>query len=80
MTTKKEKQPKERQRKEYKHGTITQKMLSFKLDLDLFARLKQEPNKGRLINNLIREHYKLNDLPYDEDEDPAEHDIENYLN
>lgn len=55
-------------------------MLSFKIDLDILARLKQEANKGRLINNLLRDHYKLNDLPFDPEENPDEHNIEEYMN
>lgn len=35
----------------------TQKMVSFRLDDDLRERLNQEPNKGRLINNLLREYF-----------------------
>ena len=35
----------------------TQKMVSFRLDDDLRERLNQEPNKGRLINNLLREFF-----------------------
>lgn len=58
-----EKETKERLRKAYKRGTITQKMMSFKIDLDIVERLQQEQNKGRLINNLLREHYHLNESP-----------------
>ena len=35
----------------------SQKMMSFRVDSDLMERLNQEPNKGRLINNLLREHF-----------------------
>lgn len=37
-----------------KHGTIRQKMMSFKLDNDNALWLDTKPNKGRYINNLIR--------------------------
>lgn len=47
---------KERQRKEYKHGQVTQKMMSFKVDLDLCDWLKTVANKGRLINQLLRQY------------------------
>lgn len=47
---------KERQRKEFKHGMITQKMMSFKVDLDLCDWLKTVANKGRLINQLLRQY------------------------
>lgn len=45
-----------RQRKEWKRGTgSTQKMVSFRLDADLIPLLENVENKGRLINNLLRE-------------------------
>lgn len=34
-------------------GVITQKMVSFKLDLDNLEWLDMQPNKGRYINALI---------------------------
>lgn len=46
-------------RKASKKGEVTQKMVSFRLDADLLELLQQEQNKGRLINNLLRKHYKL---------------------
>ena len=36
-------------------GRITQKMMSFRLDNDLEVYLEKQVNKGRYINNLIRE-------------------------
>ena len=39
-------------------GQVTQKMMSFRIDLELAVRLNQEPNKGRLINELLRKHYE----------------------
>lgn len=45
----------ERVRKTYAPaGTITQKMMSFKLDLDNVEWLNRQTNKGRYINNLIK--------------------------
>lgn len=35
-------------------GKRTQKVTSFRLDLDLVKWLDAQPNKGRYINNLIR--------------------------
>jgi len=37
-----------------KRGTITQKMVSFRCDLDNFEWLNQMPNKGRYLNDLLR--------------------------
>lgn len=36
-------------------GRITQKMMSFRLDNDLEEYLGKQVNKGRYINNLIRQ-------------------------
>ena len=69
----------ERERKAYKWGQRTQKMMSFKIDLDLVERLKDEANKGRLINNLLRNHYGMGEPKVDGDTDPGEHDIEEYM-
>lgn len=45
---------KERTRKAYAPaGTVTQKMVTFRLDLDNLSWLQQHPNKGRYINDLI---------------------------
>lgn len=68
----------ERQKKKWSWGKVTQKMMSFKIDLDLVERLKAEANKGRLINNLLRDHYGMTEPAVDEDTDPSEHDIAEY--
>lgn len=41
-----------------KHGTVRQKMMSFRLDNDLDQWLCSKPNKGRYINELIRSDMK----------------------
>lgn len=43
-------------------GRITQKMMSFRLDNDLEEYLKNQVNKGRYINNLIREDRDKNSI------------------
>lgn len=43
-------------------GRITQKMLSFRLDNDLEEYLGKQVNKGRYINNLIREDRDKNSI------------------
>ena len=45
-------------RKTFEKGVRTQKPMTFRLDSDLETMLKQESNKGRLINDLLREHFK----------------------
>ena len=47
----------ERERKNFEWGKRTQKMMSFKLDLDLVESLNTVTNKGLLINNLLREYF-----------------------
>ena len=49
-----EKKETERIKKTWKHGTVTQKMMSFKIDLELVEYLNTKPNKGRYINDLIK--------------------------
>ena len=43
-------------------GRITQKMMSFRLDNDLEEHLGKQVNKGRYINNLIREDRDKNSI------------------
>lgn len=45
-------------RKAYTKAEVSTKMMSFRLDKDLIEKLDGEVNKGRLINNLLREHYR----------------------
>ncbi len=46
---------KERQRKESKRGVITQRMMTFRIDNELYTFLGNETaNKGRYINELIK--------------------------
>lgn len=54
MKKKTEEQEKERTRREYaSKGTRSQKMISFRLDLENIEYLNTKPNKGRFINELI---------------------------
>lgn len=56
MKQKQEKQEKERMKKEYAPaGQRSQKMLTFRCDNDLLPWLSQQANKGRYINDLIRQ-------------------------
>lgn len=49
-----EKKEEQRLRKERKQGVITQKMITFRCDLDNVEILNRVPNKGRYINEAIR--------------------------
>lgn len=44
-------------RKASKHGARTQRMMAFRIDEENVERLSKEPNKGRLINELLEKHY-----------------------
>ena len=47
---------KKQERKTYaKRGERSQKMVTFRLDLDLVDYLENLPNKGRFINDCIRQ-------------------------
>lgn len=46
-------------RRASKHGETRTKMMTFKVDIELLEYLDKEPNKGRLINNLLRQHYNI---------------------
>lgn len=51
-----EKNEKSQERKKGRvNGSITQKVYSFRLDGDLIEWLYQHSNKGRYLNNLIRD-------------------------
>lgn len=60
----KEKKTKERAstatlRKASKKGEVTQKMMSFRVDADVWDAMQGLPNKGRFLNDLVRHHYGL---------------------
>ena len=40
-------------RKASSHGTVTQKMFTFRIDLENLEHLEKQTNKGRYINELI---------------------------
>lgn len=66
-------------RKQYcADGERTSKMMSFRADSDVIRWLGHAANKGRLINELITS-WATQQPWYDEDADPAENDIEEYL-
>lgn len=46
-------------RKPSKKGEKTQRMMSFRVDNDVWDTLQGNPNKGRLLNDLVRKYYGL---------------------
>lgn len=66
-------------RKAYaQRGQRSSKMMSFRIDDQVARWLSHAANKGRLINELITS-WATQQPWYDEDADPAENDIEEYL-
>ena len=66
-------------RKAYaQRGQRSSKMMSFRIDDQVARWLSHAANKGRLINELIASWAKQQTW-YDEDANPAENDIEEYL-
>ena len=58
-----EKNEKSQERKKGRvNGSITQKVYSFRLDGDLIDWLYRQPNKGRYLNNLIRDDMEKKNL------------------
>ena len=67
------------QRKERaKNGTRTQKSMCFRVDNDVQEMLTSFMNKGRAINEAIREYYKARNKPEHDDGIEAQQ-IENYM-
>lgn len=54
MRQKKEEEPKERVRREYAaKGSRSQKMMTFRIDLENVEFLERQVNKGRFLNDLL---------------------------
>lgn len=67
------------QRRAYaKHGSRTSKMMSFRCDGDNLGLLAQVANKGKLINELLRDYF-IGLKPEPADTSPKEYEIEEYM-
>lgn len=67
------------QRRAYaKHGSRTSKMMSFRCDGDNLGFLAKIANKGKLINDLLRDHF-IGLKPEPGDTSPKENEIEEYM-
>lgn len=62
-----------------KNGERTQKMMTFRVDNDVAAILAAARNKGRLINNVIREWARTHPLMEPQDYPPEENNLDDYL-
>lgn len=65
-------QKKERMRKEYAKNGSAQKMMTFRADVDVVAILANVANKGRLLNNLVKEWAAAHQPMKVEHDDPTE--------
>lgn len=71
---------KERVRKEYSRGERSQKPMAFRIDNDVVEILAQVRNKGRLINQLVRDWARAKNRDESgEDIDPAWNQIEDQM-
>lgn len=67
---------KERLRKEYAKNGSAQKMMTFRADVDVVAILANVANKGRLINNLVKEWAAAHrPMVVEHDDPPEDYDI-----
>lgn len=78
METNKSNEEKQERRKYAKAGSRSGKMISFRCDYDCIKILESCKNKGRLINELIKEYgaRTAQSYPVDEDADPDENNID----
>lgn len=75
-----EERAKQQRKQRTKNGNCTSKMFSFRADEMTLYVLAKVSNKGRLINNLVKQwwrHERPSDL-LDEHADPRENDIDYY--
>lgn len=70
-----QKEEKQRERKQdIKRGVRTQKMMTFRCDNDVAEILSSVANKGRLLNDLVKEWWKSRNR-HEEDYHPGENNI-----
>lgn len=76
-----EEEKKKQQRKQrVKNGERSSKMVSFRADELTVQILAKVANKGRLINDLVKQWWRRNpSVTLDDDIDPSENDIEEYF-
>lgn len=71
-------QKKERMRKEYAKGGSSQKMMAFRADSDVVEILAKVANKGRLLNELVKQWATHRPDFNDPDAPPEENDTHQY--
>lgn len=76
----KEKEQKQLRKQRAKNGERTSRMMSFRADEQTLQILAKVQNKGRLINNLVKQWWRKEpSITLDDDIDPTENDIEEYF-
>lgn len=76
----KEKEDKQLRKQRAKNGERTSKMMSFRADEMTVRILAKVQNKGRLINDLVKQWWRKEpSITLDDDIDPSENDIEEYF-
>lgn len=76
----KEKEEKQLRKQRAKNGERTSRMMSFRADEQTLQILAKVQNKGRLINNLVKQWWRKEpSITLDDDIDPSENDIEEYF-
>ena len=76
----KEKEDKQLRKQRAKNGERTSKMMSFRADEQTLLILAKVQNKGRLINDLVKQWWRHKPaVTLDDDIDPSENDIEEYF-
>lgn len=75
-----EEKEKQQRKQRVKNGERTSKMVSFRADELTIQILSKVANKGRLINNLVKQWWRREPpITLDDDIDPSENDIEEYF-
>lgn len=76
----KEKEEKQLRKQRAKNGERTSRMMSFRADEQTLLILAKVQNKGRLINDLVKQWWRHKpSVTLDDDIDPSENDIEEYF-
>lgn len=75
-----EEKQKQLRKQRVKNGERTSKMVSFRADELTIQILAKVANKGRLINDLVKQWWRHSpSVTLDDDIDPSENDIEEYF-
>lgn len=71
-------EPKQERKNYAKRGEREQKMMSFRADAEVVGILQRVANKGRLLNDLVKEWNRSRNR-LEHDDGPASNEIEEYM-